>query len=181
MKKATRQICFFGLYLILALSLTSQLLAQNAGKLKTTINPGRTGIFVDGKYLGPAANFKKSRTYAVPAGEHEVLLTEPRFKDYTTKVTIVPGKTFHLKYAMEALPIPKGPFGRLRIIPGNSDKFSPVYINNKFMGHVDEFSNSEQGLLIPPGDYEVKIVISESNPKIEKVSIKENQVTTIHL
>jgi hypothetical protein len=61
---------------------------------------------------------------------------------------------------MEALPVPKGPFGRLRITTGNNDKFSPVYINNKFMGHVDEFSNPEQGLLIPPGDYEVKIVIS---------------------
>ncbi len=181
MKKAIFRVYSLTLLLGLSFSLTPQLLAQNAGKLKTTVNPGRTGIFVDGKYLGPAANFKKSRTYAVPAGEHEVLLTEPRYKDYTTKVTIEPGKTFHLKYAMEALPIPKGPFGRLRITTGKNDKFSPVYINNKFMGHVDEFSNPEQGLLIPPGDYEVKIVINEANPKIEKVSIKENQVTTIHL
>lgn len=175
------QIYSLSLLLILSLSLTSHLHAQNTGKLKTTVNPGRTGIFVDGKYLGPAANFKKSRTYVVPAGEHEVLLTEPRYKDYTTKVTIEPGKTFHLKHAMDALPTPQGPFGRLRITTGKSDKFSPVYINNKFMGHVDEFSNPEQGLLIPPGDYEVKIVTSEGSPKTEKVSIKENQVTTIHL
>jgi|WetSurMetagenome_2_1015567.scaffolds.fasta_scaffold230438_2 hypothetical protein len=149
--------------------------AQSAGKLKTEINPGRTGIFVDGKYLGPAANFKIARTYSLPAGEHEVLLTEPRFKDHTTKVTIESGKTFKLKYAMEPLPAPKGPFGRLRIAAGNLDKFTPIYINGKYMGHIDEFSNSEQGLLINPADYEVKI-----GDKVEKVTIKENQVTTLH-
>jgi hypothetical protein len=148
--------------------------AQNTGKLKTKINPGRTGIFVDGKYLGPAANFKMARTYTLSAGEHEVLLTEPRYKDHTTKVTIEAGKTFELKFAMEALPTPQGPFGRLRIVTGSLDKFTPIYINGKYMGHIDEFSNPEQGLLIKAGDYDVKI-----GDKVEKASIKENQVTVL--
>jgi hypothetical protein len=169
-------ISFFLLPLVLPLH------AEDNGKLKTEIDPGRAGIFVDGQYLGPAANFRMSRMYQLAAGEHEVLLTEPRFKDYTTKVKIDPGKTFVLKYKMEPLPLAKGPFGCLRIKEGQKGKFTAVYLNNKFMGHVDEFNNFAQGLLIPPGDYEAKIVPAEGGaPQVEKVTIKENAVTTIHL
>ncbi len=57
---------------------------------------------------------------------------------------------------MKALPLAKPPFGRLRT--PSPDKFAAVYVNDKFMGHADEFSNSGQGLLLNPGEYKVKIV-----------------------
>jgi hypothetical protein len=41
---------------------------QNSGHLRTKVNPGRAGVFIDGKYVGPAANFGVGRTYAVPLG-----------------------------------------------------------------------------------------------------------------
>ena len=81
----------------------------DAGRLKTKVNPGRAGIFIDGKYLGPAANFGMARTYSLPAGEHELLLTEPRYKDFTTKIKIEAGKTTVLSQSLEALPTPKPP------------------------------------------------------------------------
>ena len=43
--------------------------AADTGRLKTEVNPGRAGVFVDGKYLGPAANFRIARTYDVAAGD----------------------------------------------------------------------------------------------------------------
>ena len=152
----------------------------NTGQLKTKINPGRTGIFVDGKYLGPAANFRVARTYSLPAGEHEVLLTEPRYKDVTTKITIQPGKTTVLRQSMEPLPAPKPPFGRLRILQGSSNKFGAVYLNGKYMGHIDEFSNASQALFIPPGEYQLKIApVDGGQEHVETIIIKENQTTTI--
>jgi hypothetical protein len=153
--------------------------AADQGKLKTKVNPGRAGVFVDGKYLGPAANFAMARTYLLPAGEHEVKLVEPRYKEITTKVTITPGKTTIVRETMQALPLPKPPFGRLRTVA--SDKFAAVYVNNQFMGHVDEFSNFAQGLLLNPGEYTVRIVpTGGGQPYEEKVNIKENQVVVVH-
>ena len=32
---------------------------------------------MDGKYLGPAGNFKVAQTYELPAGEHELKLVDP--------------------------------------------------------------------------------------------------------
>ena len=154
----------------------------DTGKLKTKVNPGRAGVFVDGKYLGPAANFRMARTYILPAGEHELLLTEPRYKDITTKITIQPGKTTVVNQVMELLPKPKPPFGRLRVVQGSRDKFGAVYLNDKYMGHIDEFSNSAQGLLINPGEYELKVAAAGGGPDhVEKVTIRENQTTTIKL
>jgi hypothetical protein len=143
---------------------------QGGGHLKVNVNPGRAGVFVDGKYLGPAGNFRIGRKYALPAGEHEVRLTEPRYKEVVTKVTIQPGKTTVLEQNMEwgpgyrlpenavwePLPPANPPFGRLRAIC--EDKFAAVYLNGAFMGHAGEFNNWLQGVLINPGSYMVRIV-----------------------
>jgi len=57
---------------------------------------------------------------------------------------------------MKELPPARSPFGRIRT--EQPDHFAAVYVNGRFMGHVDEFSNHEQGLLLDPGTYEVRIV-----------------------
>jgi hypothetical protein len=38
---------------------------QGVGYLRANIDPGRAGVFVDGRYLGPATNFGIARKYAL--------------------------------------------------------------------------------------------------------------------
>ena len=89
--------------------------AQGTGTLIVHAKPGRAGVFVDGKYVGPAANFASARTYTVPAGQHEVILREPRYEEYKTSIEILAGKTTSISQALQAKPIPKPPFGRIRV------------------------------------------------------------------
>ncbi|MFB3829972.1 MAG: PEGA domain-containing protein [Bryobacteraceae bacterium] len=164
--------------LLMAVASIPVMAQQGTGYLKTKVNPGRAGVFIDGKYVGPAGNFGIGRKYTVAAGEHEIKLCEPRYEDVVTKVTIQPGKTTKLSQTMKALPLAKPPFGRLRTI--SSDKFAAVYVNDKYMGHADEFSNSAQGLLLNPGEYTVKVVpLSGGQEKEEKVKITADQVTIV--
>ena len=151
--------------------------AQEMGSLCVKSNTGRAGVFVDGKYLGPAANFGVARTYAVPAGEHEVKLLEPRYEDLTTKVTITPKKKTTIRETMKELPPAKPPFGRLRT--ENTDEFAAVYVNDRFMGHVDEFSNFAQGLLLNPGEYTVKIVPASGSPVTQTVKIETDKTVLV--
>lgn len=144
------------------------------GYLKTNVNPGRAGVFIDGKYVGPAGNFRIGRKYTVAAGEHEVKLVDPRYEEIVKKVTIEAGKTAKLAETMKALPLAKPPFGRLRTV--STDKFAPVYVNGKFMGHAGEFNNSMQGLLLNPGSYAVKI----GEGKEEQVTIEAEKVAIVH-
>jgi len=149
---------------------------QNTGYLKTKVDPGRAGVFIDGKYVGPAGDFGVGRKYTVVAGDHEVRLSEPRYEDVVTKVTIQPGRTAKLAETMKALPAAKPPFGRLRTIA--PDKFAAVYVNGKFMGHAGEFNNPVQGLLLNPGTYMVKVVpMSGGEGREEQVKIEADKMT----
>jgi hypothetical protein len=153
---------------------------QSTGCLKTKVDPGRAGVFIDGKYVGPAENFRVGRKYAVAAGEHEVKLSEPRYEDVVTKVTIQSGKTAKLEQKMKALPPATPPFGRLRTMA--PDKFSAVYVNGKFMGHAGEFNNSAQGLLLNPGTYTVKIVpVGGGEGREEQVKIEADKVAIVRM
>lgn len=152
---------------------------QATGYLKTKVNPGRAGVFIDGKYVGPAGNFGVGRKYAIAAGEHEVKLLEPRFEEVVTKVTIQPGKTTKLAQTMKALPPAKPPFGMLRTT--SKDKFAAVYINDRFMGHAGEFNNSTQGLKLNPGAYTLKVVpANRDQGSQEQIRIEADKVTVVH-
>ena len=151
--------------------------AADSGRLKTEVDPGRAGVFVDGKYVGPAANFKIARTYELPAGQHEVRLVDPRYEEIVKTVTITAGKKTVIKETMKALPPAKPPFGKLRI--ENPDHFAAVYINDRYMGHVDEFSNYAQALLLNPGTYEVKIVPLNGAPVTKTVTVEADKTVLV--
>lgn len=160
----------------MALPLVAQ---QGTGYLKAHVKPGRAGVFIDGKYVGPAANFRVARKYTVAAGEHEVRLLDPRYEELVTKVRIEPGKTAKLEETMKPLPLAKPPFGTLRVI--YPDKFAAVYLNGRFSGHAGEFNNSLQGFLLPPGEYEVKVEpVGGGQAVTNKVSVVANQVAVVH-
>src|SRR5581483_1295108 len=101
-------------FVLLIIGLPLACMGQQNGSLCVKANTGRAGVFVDGKYLGPAANFRVARTYPVAAGEHEVKLVDPRYEELTTKVTIAAGKKTTIHQTLKELPLAKPPFGRLR-------------------------------------------------------------------
>lgn len=163
------------LVLSAALPLAAQ---QNAdGFLVAKVKPGRAGVFVDGRYLGPAENFRIARTYSVPAGEHEIRFVDPRYQDVVTNVTIEAGKKKELTASLPPVPLAQPPFGKLRILA--TDKFAAVFVNGRYCGHADEFSNFAQALLLNPGDYDVKIVPQTGTPITAKVKIDANKTTIV--
>jgi hypothetical protein len=163
---------------LVGIALAAVCFGADTGRLKTDVNPGRAGVMVDGKFVGPAKNFGFAQTYTLPAGEHEVKLVEPRYEEVVKKVTVTAGKTTVLNETMKALPPAKPPFGTLKT--HNADHFAAVYVNGKFMGHVDEFDNFAQGLLLNPGTYEVKIVpVSGSGEVTKSVTIVANQAVVV--
>lgn len=164
--------------LSLLLGATPSLAQNNMGYLKIDADPGRAGVFVDGDYVGPASNFKKDRRYPVAPGQHEVTLRDSLHEDFTTTVQIRAGETTNLRQELTPVAPAQPPFGTLRI--QHPDKFAAVYVNGKYMGHADEFNNRWQGLLLNPGEYEVRVEpASGGNVLSETVTIRANQKTTV--
>jgi hypothetical protein len=97
-----------------------------------------------------------------------------------TKVTIQAGKTTKLSESLKPLAPAKPPFGILRTIC--PEKYSAVYVSDKFMGHAGEFNNSTQGLKLNPGEYTVKIVpVSGGAGHEEKIRIEADKTTVIRV
>jgi len=155
----------------------TSLMAQQTGFLKTKVDPGRAGVFVDGKYVGPAANFGASRKYALSPGQHQIKLVEPRYEDFSTSVTIEAGKTATLTQTLKVLPVPKGPFGIIRT--HSSDKYAAVYVNDHYEGHNDEFDNPWQGLKLPVGEYTVRIEPLNGPPVTKKVTVEADKTVMV--
>jgi hypothetical protein len=178
-KKALVASAVTGVFLLFG---TAQVVFAQAsagtGYLKTNITPGRAGVFVDGKYMGPAANFRIARKFALPAGEHEVRIVDPRYEEVTRKVGIAAGKTTTIAEKLKQLPVAAPPFGKLRT--DGFPKFSAVYVNDKFYGHTDEFNNFAQALLLNPGSYKVRIVpVDGGTAHEETVTMEADKLTIV--
>src|ERR1035438_10643135 len=142
------KLIYRGLGLMALLTAAGALTAQQAGSayLKTSVNPGRAGVFVDGKYVGPAANFGMGRKYALPPEQHQVNLVDPRYEEWSATVELKAGQTTKPEQTLKPLPPPKGPFGGLRTpVP---EKYAAVYVNDKYYRHAGEFNNPTQKLML---------------------------------
>jgi hypothetical protein len=173
------KLIYSALGVMALLAAAGALMAQQAGSayLKTNVNPGRAGVFVDGKYLGPAGNFRVGRKYALPAGQHQVKLVDPRFEEFSTTVDLQAGKTTKLAETLKPLPPAKGPFGGLRTPV--AEKYAAVYINDKFYGHAGEFNNSSQMLMLPVGEYSVRVELTSGAPINQKIKIEEGKTVIV--
>lgn len=144
-------------------------LAQD-GQLEVKVKPKKTGVFVDGKFLGTGGK------YSLPAGEHEVMLSEGASSEHTTKVRVESGKTAVLEHRMASLPLANPPFGTLSISGGAED--AAVLVNGRYMGQARELRGKK--LQLPPTQYLVEIMARGGGVTTkEKISITEKQVTTV--
>jgi len=163
--------------------------AQETGYVKAHGKPGDAGVFINGQYVGPATRFTVPEKYPAPAGDVEVTLKDPRYEDFTTKVTVRAKKTTKIKFALKKLPEPQPPFGRFRLGGGEAESFvsvaagdvGAVYINDKFFGYVDELNNPGGGLLLPPGTYDLHVVSPLFGDIRQKITIEANKVTVVPL
>lgn len=158
-------------------------------KIKATGRPGKAALFIDGAYIGPVERFTVTEKYTVTPGEHTVSIRDPRYEDYSAKVTCAAGKTTKVKFRLKMLEPAKPPFGRLRLGGGEAESFfsvsagdtGAVYINGKYYGYVDELNNPGGGLLLNPGTYEVHVVSPLFGDFKETVTIEANKVSIVPL
>ena len=183
------RLTIIGSYLIAAGFGVSLLQGQDTGFVRAHGKPGNAGLFINGTYAGPASRFTVPEKYSSPAGEVEVTLKDPRYEDFTTKVTVRAKKTTKMKYALKPRELAKPPFGTFRLGGGEPESFlsisagdiGAVYLNDRFFGHVDEFNNKGAGVLLNPGTYELHISSPTYGEIRQTITIEANKMTIVQL
>lgn len=161
--------------------------ADGDAKIRVRSGPRGAGLFVDGKYVGPAGRFSVPESYTIEPGAHEITLKDPRYEDFNARIEATAGKTTKLSAKMKKKEDPKGPFGRLRLKGGESESFwsvaagdiGPIYLNGLFVGHVDELNDVGGGLLVPAGTYELKVQSQVHGEFVKTVTIEAGKVNAV--
>lgn len=145
-------------FLLLALPLALPRAADGEiGYLRTRIDPAAAGVFVEGEYYGAAYMFGfRDRPIKLEPGEYQVEIKDPRYKTLIANVTIKPDKWAVIRHSLTPLPLDyEGPYGEL-ITEGYGN--AAIYLNGKYYANASAISASYRSLLLPPGDYDMKIV-----------------------
>jgi hypothetical protein len=134
-----------------------------------------SGVWVDGQYVGYLKELKGSKKILLLPGEHEIIVRQAGFKDFSQKVTLQPGGKQVIRVTMEKdlrMQIPTVTAEiKLSVVPDRA----AVFVDGLFVGHVAEFGGVGRALLVAPGKRKVTISLPGYQTFETEISLVENQ------
>ena len=175
------------LVFVLVVSIASYTQNQVLGEVQfvTKTKTAKTsGVWIDGQYVGYAAELKDDKKVLLLPGEHEISVRQSGYTDFTQKVVVEPGKKVVLHVSMQKDPRVQFPTVTSQLKLQVTPERAAVFVDDGFVGTVREFSGVGRAMLVSPGKHRVKIALpgyqafdTEVNllPK-QKITIKTNLV-----
>jgi hypothetical protein len=119
-----------------------------------------SGVWIDGKYAGYVKELKGDRKVILPSGEHELLIRQAGYKDFTKKLVVEADQVQTIAVVLEENPklIYPGKDAaefRLDIQP----KRAAVFVDDGYMGHGGDFGGRFHSMLVSPGKHRLKITL----------------------
>ena len=118
-----------------------------------------SGVWVDGQYVGYLKELKGSKKVVLLPGQLEVTVKQAGYQDFAQKVILEPGQKHVIQVAMQKNPAAQYPEATAQIKMSVSPNRAAVFLDDQFVGHVDEFDGPGQALLLAPGKHRVKITL----------------------
>jgi len=129
--------------------------------LKVSSIPSQASIYINGEYRG-----ETPLTLEVEAGTYAIRISKDDYQDYTTTVTIEPGKTATVSANLTQKT------GMLKITSEPSG--AEVYVDGSYKG------TTPLTLTLTPGTYEVKVVKEDYEPYTQIVTLNADETKTIN-
>jgi hypothetical protein len=150
-------VCFLLLFAAGA-SAQSQVMGKiqfvGASKVEKT-----SGVWIDGGYVGFLGELKEDNTVSLLPGEHEIAVRQAGYQDFKQKVVVEPGKQVVLRVVMQKDPRAEYPKVTAQVKLEVSPDRSAVFLDDTFVGHVQEFSGIGHAMLVSPGKHRIKIAL----------------------
>jgi hypothetical protein len=116
------------------------------------------GVWIDGKYAGYVKELKGNRKVMLPPGEHEILLRQAGYKDFTKKIVLEADQIQTIAVVLEENPkltYPGSNAAELRL--DIQPKRAAVFLDDGFMGHGGDFGGRFHSMLVSPGKHRLKV------------------------
>jgi PEGA domain len=134
-----------------------------------------SGVWVDGQYLGFLKELKGNKKILLLPGEHEIVVKQDGYQDFTQKVDVQPGQKQLVNVKMEKDPrftMPKV-FSEIKLAV-TPDR-AAVFVDGLLVGHVSEFNGVAHSLLVAPGHREITISLPGYESFHTDVDLAPNQ------
>ena len=118
-----------------------------------------SGVWVDGQYVGYVGELGGHNRLRLLPGAHEILIRQAGYEDFNRRVIIEPGKILDVQVGMERdtrFQFPNAKTAAMVRLNVNPDR-AAVFLDNNFVGHVNEFYGAGRGMLVTPGKHSIKI------------------------
>jgi len=138
-----------------------------------------SGVWVDGQYVGYVGELKGNKKILLLPGEHEIAVRQGGYTDFAQKVVVEPSKKIVVEVVM--LKDPQAHFSKvtaqikLQVTPERA----AVFVDDAFVGSVNEFSGVGRGMLVSPGKHRIKIALPGYQVFDTEVSLLPRQKITI--
>src|SRR5882672_420760 len=171
-------------FLFCSLMFCSTSIAQNqvlgevqlVGKTKADKS---SGVWVDGQYVGYVDELKDDKKILLLPGEHEIAVRQSGYTDFAQKVLVEPGKKTILQVVMLKDPRTQFPKVTAQIKLHVTPERAAVFVDDAFVGSVNEFMGVGHGMLVSPGKHRIKIALPGYQAFNTEVSLLPRQKITI--
>ncbi len=164
--------CFLGLGS--ARAADNQILAEVRFSGATSVERN-AGVWVDGQYVGYLDELKGDKQILLLPGKHEFAVRQAGYKDFTEESVLEPGQVVMMKIRLmkdTSLPMPTQTAElKISVKPGRA----AVFVDDRFIGHADEFSGLGHGLLVTPDKHRVRIALPGYQTFETEVTVRTNQ------
>lgn len=123
------------------------------------------GVWIDGKYAGYVKELKWDRQVLLPAGEHDILIRQAGYKDYTKKIVVEADQPQSIAVVLEENPkltYPGNDAAQLRL--DIQPKRAAVFVDGSYMGHGGDFGGRFHSMLVSPGKHRLKVTLDGYKP-----------------
>ena len=116
-----------------------------------------SGVWVDGQYLGYLKELNGSKKVLLLPGDHQVIVRQAGYGDFTQKVNLQPGEKSVVRVRMAKEVGVQYPKVTAEIHLEVEPQRAAVFVDGRLIGHVSEFGGIGKALLVAPGKRKITI------------------------
>jgi hypothetical protein len=115
-------------------------------------------VWVDGQYVGYLKELKGNKKIMLLPGDHEILVRQAGYKDFTTTIVAEPGQVLKVRVMMMKDTTARYPGAdaatlKLNVTPDRA----AVFVDDGYVGHAADFGGALHAMLVAPGKHRIKI------------------------
>lgn len=117
----------------------------------------KSGVWIDGQYVGFLEELKGDKKIMLLPGEHEVSVRQSGYQSFDQKIVVEPGQKQTLRVAMAKDRTAKYSEETATLKLNVDPDRAAVFLDGKFVGPAKEFGGRFHSMLVSPGKHHLKI------------------------